>query len=101
VTRSSGRLIFYRLPRPVQVSLPHVQEELLVEQPLVEPGLCFITRCLSGQSLQGDNDVGCRRVLNRAVWSSLAASRILLGLLLSALALTTPLVFGIDDTIER
>jgi hypothetical protein len=81
VTRSSGRLIFYRLPRPVQVSLPHVQEELLVARPL--------------------NDVGCRRVLNRAVWSSLAASRILLGLLLSALALTTPLVFGIDDTIER
>jgi hypothetical protein len=41
------------------------------------------------------------RVLNRAVWSALAASRILLGLLVSVFAPTGPLVFGIDDTIER
>jgi len=41
------------------------------------------------------------RVLNRAVWSSLAASRILLGLLVRAFAPEGPLVFGLDDTIER
>jgi hypothetical protein len=41
------------------------------------------------------------RVLNRAMWSSLAASRILLGLLLLTFAPAGPLVFGIDDTIER
>jgi hypothetical protein len=41
------------------------------------------------------------RVLNRAVWSSLEASRILLNLLLIAFAPTGPLVFGLDDTIER
>jgi hypothetical protein len=42
-----------------------------------------------------------RRVLNRAAWSSLAASRILLHLLVRAFAPGGPLVFGLDDTIER
>ncbi len=41
------------------------------------------------------------RVLNRAVWSSLAASRILLQWLMDVFAPTGPLVMGIDDTIER
>jgi DDE superfamily endonuclease len=41
------------------------------------------------------------RVLNRAKWSSLAASRILLGQLLRVLVPTGPVVLGIDDTIER
>jgi hypothetical protein len=41
------------------------------------------------------------RVFNRAVWSALAASRILLALLVQAFAPHGPLVFGLDDTIER
>src|SRR5260370_11683794 len=41
------------------------------------------------------------RVLNRAVWSSLGASRILLGLLVATFAPSGPLVVGIDETIER
>jgi hypothetical protein len=41
------------------------------------------------------------RVLNRAVWSSLAVSRALLGLLAAAFAPTGPIVLGIDDTLER
>ena len=41
------------------------------------------------------------RVFNRAVWSALAASRILLSLLVQAFAPHGPLVFGLDDTIER
>jgi hypothetical protein len=41
------------------------------------------------------------RVLNRARWSSLAASRILLGLLVAAFAPTGPLLLGIDETLER
>ncbi len=41
------------------------------------------------------------RVLNRAVWSSLAVSRILRGLLVGAFAPTGPLVVGIDVTLER
>jgi hypothetical protein len=41
------------------------------------------------------------RVLNRAVWSSLAASRILLSLLIAAFAPDGPVVLGIDETLER
>jgi hypothetical protein len=41
------------------------------------------------------------RVLNRAVWSSLGASRILLRLLVATFAPEGPLVLGIDETIER
>lgn len=41
------------------------------------------------------------RVLNRAVWSSREASRILLGLLIQAFARSGPVILGLDDTIER
>lgn len=41
------------------------------------------------------------RVLNRAVWSSLEASRILLGLLINTFARRGPVILGLDDTIER
>jgi hypothetical protein len=42
------------------------------------------------------------RVLNRAKWSGLAASKILLGLLVAAFCgVGLPLVLGVDETIER
>ena len=41
------------------------------------------------------------RVLNRAVWSSLEVSQMLLGLLVHAFAPGGPIVMGLDDTIER
>jgi hypothetical protein len=41
------------------------------------------------------------RVLNRAVWSSLDVSRLLLGLLIMAFAPDGAVVIGIDETIER
>jgi hypothetical protein len=41
------------------------------------------------------------RVLNRAIWSSRSASRILLGLLVATFVPPGPLVLGIDETIER
>ena len=41
------------------------------------------------------------RVLNRAQWSSLSASRILLKLLIKAFGLSGELVIGFDETIER
>jgi hypothetical protein len=41
------------------------------------------------------------RVLSRASWSSSEASRILLGLLLETFVPQGPLVFGIDETLER
>ncbi len=41
------------------------------------------------------------RVLNRASWSSLAVSRVLLRLLVAAFVPDGPLVVGIDETVER
>jgi hypothetical protein len=41
------------------------------------------------------------RVLSRAVWSELAVGRVLLELLIAAFAPTGPLLFGIDETLER
>jgi hypothetical protein len=41
------------------------------------------------------------RVLSHARWSGLAASRVLLRLLVTTFAPTGPLLFGIDETIER
>jgi hypothetical protein len=41
------------------------------------------------------------RALSRAAWSPLAASRILLRLLVRAFAPQGPLIFGLDDTVER
>lgn len=51
-----------------------------------------------GQERQFQN---YHRVLNRAVWSSRQASRILLTQLITVFAPTGVLVMGIDDTIER
>jgi DDE superfamily endonuclease len=41
------------------------------------------------------------RVLNRAVWSAWQGARLLLGLPVETFAPTGPLVFGVDETIER
>jgi hypothetical protein len=41
------------------------------------------------------------RVLSRAEWSGLAIGRVLLALLVTAFVPTGPLLFGIDDTLER
>ncbi|MDB6019383.1 MAG: hypothetical protein JWR19_3872 [Pedosphaera sp.] len=41
------------------------------------------------------------RVLNRAVWSARQGAQLLLGLLVKTFSPTGPLVFGLDETIER
>jgi hypothetical protein len=41
------------------------------------------------------------RVLSRAEWSGLAVGRVLLGLLVAAFVPSGPLLFGIDETLER
>jgi DDE superfamily endonuclease len=41
------------------------------------------------------------RALNRAEWSGLAASRVLLGLLVATFAPAGPLLIGVDETLER
>jgi predicted hydrolase (HD superfamily) len=41
------------------------------------------------------------RVLNRAVWSTLQASKILLGLIVATMPVESTIVLGADDTVER
>src|SRR5262245_5202015 len=69
---------------------------------ILSPGKRTVTQALrlmgKGQDTHFQN---YHRVLNRAVWSSLAAGPILLGLLMSAFALDCTIVLGLDDTIER
>jgi len=45
--------------------------------------------------------INYHRVLNRACWSGLQASKILLGLLVEMMPASWPIIIGIDDTIER
>ena len=69
---------------------------------ILSPGKRTVTQALRviGKS-QDAHFQNYHRVLNRAVWSSLAAGQILLGLLISAFARSGTIVFGLDDTIER
>ena len=78
----------------------HVQ--LLVAGAILAAGKRTVASALRAVDLQDERRF-CRyhRVLNRAVWSSREASRVLLGLLVEAFVPEGPLVLGIDDTLER
>ena len=61
-----------------------------------------VCACLRVLGRQAEPDFALyHHVLNRARWSALAASRRLLALLLRHLDPGGPLVFGLDETIER
>ena len=78
------------------------QVQLLVVGALLSPGKRTVTAALRVLGLADDPKFGTfHRLLNRARWSSLQASRVLLGLLLAAFVPSGPLVLGLDDTIER
>jgi hypothetical protein len=69
---------------------------------ILAPGVRTVTSVLRALGLARERRwVNYHRVLSRAVWSPRAASRILLGLLVRAFVPRGPLVFGVDDTIER
>ena len=75
---------------------------VLVAGTILAPRRRMVSSCLRAIGLsQVSWFQNYHRVLNRAVWSPLAASRILLGLLVQAFASSGPLILGIDDTIER
>ena len=76
--------------------------EFLVWGAILAPGKRTVASALRilGKS-QDPHFENYHRILNRTRWSCLKASRILLGLMISALAPCGPLVFGLDDTIER
>ncbi|WP_373292150.1 transposase [Deinococcus ruber] len=76
--------------------------QLLAVGALLSPGKRTVTAALRVLGLADDPRFDTfHRLLNRARWSSLQASRVLLGLLLTAFMLSGPLVLGLDDTVER
>jgi len=78
----------------------HVQ--ILLMGALLAPAQRTITAALRVVGLgQTPHFQRYHRVLNRASWSALAASRILLRLLVAAFVPAGPLVVGIDETLER
>jgi hypothetical protein len=69
---------------------------------ILSPAERTVTAALRVMGLSGEKHFqNFHRVLNRAAWSSLEASRILLGLLISAFVMSGPIILGLDDTIER
>jgi hypothetical protein len=76
--------------------------EVLLVGAILAPGKRTVTSLLRVAGLARERHfVNYHRVLNRATWSSRAASRLLLGQLIKAFAPSGPVVLGIDDTIER
>lgn len=78
----------------------HVQ--VLIVGAILAPGKRTVTAALRVMGLsQEEHFQNYHRVLNRAVWSSLAVSRVLLLMLIGIFAPFGPIVMGLDDTIER
>jgi len=76
--------------------------QLLLMGAILAPGKRTVTSALRvmGKS-QEKHFQNYHRVLSRARWSGLAASQLLLSLLVSTFAPTGTIVMGLDDTIER
>jgi hypothetical protein len=76
--------------------------QLLLLGALLTPGQRTVSSILRIIGLRRERHfVNFHRVLNRAVWSSRQAARLLLELLISTFVSTGPIVLGVDDTIER
>jgi hypothetical protein len=76
--------------------------EVLLMGAILAPGQRTVTSILRITGLAREpRFANYHRVLNRAAWSGRAAARVLLGLLLDALAPRGPVILGLDDTIER
>lgn len=76
--------------------------KLLLVGAILAPGTRTVTAVLRVLGKSADAHFqNYHRVLNRAQWSSLEASRRLLGLLLDVFVPEGPVVMGIDETIER
>ena len=77
--------------------------QLMVVGAILAPGKRTVTAVLRVMGLSQEKQFqNYHRVLNRAKWSGLVVSRILLGLLVTALVgLEVPVVIGVDETLER
>jgi hypothetical protein len=76
--------------------------QVLLAGTILAPGKRTVTAALHVMGLaQSKQFYRYHRVLNRAKWSGREAARVLLGLLVEALAPDGPLVVGVDETLER
>lgn len=101
------------LPPEMMIILTHFAPEfservwdwaqILVAGAILAPGKRTVTSALRVMGLSKEQQFqNYHRVLNRAKWSALKVSRILLGLIVSVLVgLGVPLVIGADETLER
>jgi hypothetical protein len=79
-----------------------LQVQVLLLGAILAPGQRTVTAVLRIMGLSTEKHFqNFHRVLNRAIWSSREASRLLLGLLVAAFAVRGSVVMGLDDTIER
>jgi DDE superfamily endonuclease len=80
---------------------PHAQ--VLVVGAILAPGQRTVSSCLQVMGLAWEyHFTNYHRVLNRAQWSALQASKILLGVLVLVFVPPgVPIVLGADDTVER
>jgi hypothetical protein len=76
--------------------------KVLMVGAILSPGKRTVTSALRAMGLsQEKNFQTYHRVVNRAVWSALAGSRVLLRFLVAVFVPTGVVVCGLDDTIER
>jgi hypothetical protein len=76
--------------------------QVMVMGAILAPGKRTVTSVLRIMGLSQEKHFqSYHRVLNRAKWSSLQISQVLLKLLLQAFMPKGPIVMGLDDTIER
>jgi hypothetical protein len=76
--------------------------QILLAGAILSPAERTVTAALCSVGLSEEKHFqNYHRVLNRAIRSSREASRVLLLLLVNTFALFGPIVFGLDDTIER
>ena len=79
---------------------PHVK--VLLTGAVLAPGKRTVTAMLQIMGLSAASDFQTyHRVLNRAVWSPLTASRLLLRLVVAVFIPWGEVIFGLDETIER
>jgi hypothetical protein len=89
--------------RPLFTAPTWRKAQILAIGAILTPGARTVSAALRAVGLAEERAFSAyHHVLNRAVWSTLSASRILLNLLLSAFVpAEEPILVGLDETIER
>jgi hypothetical protein len=76
--------------------------EVLVAGAILAPGRRTVSAALRVMGFGQERPFQrSHRVLNRAIWSSVTASHVLLGLLVATCVPSGPIILGLDETLER